>query len=64
MELSASSAAFTCRRAFISSIVLASQTVHVTIEAMTKPTITTFTTASAFMNMPHGDRSRGKRAVP
>ena len=62
MELSASSAALACRRAFRSSIVLASQTVQVTIEATTRPTMTAFTTTSAFMNMPHGDRSRGRTA--
>ena len=43
---------------------MASQTVQVTIEAMTRPTMTTFTTTSAFMNMPQGDRSRGRTAIP
>src|SRR5262245_51183979 len=62
MALSAASAALACRRAFRSSIVLASHTVHVTIEAMIRPTITVFTTTSALVNIPHGDRSRGRTA--
>src|SRR5215470_13373219 len=63
MALSARSAALACRRAFMSSIVLASQTVQVTIEAMTRPAMTTFTTTSAPMNIPHGDRSLGRTAA-
>ena len=43
-------------------MVFASHTVHVTSEAKARPTITAFTTASAFMNMPHGDRLRGNIA--
>ena len=50
----------TCQRALRSSIVLASQTVQVTTDAMTRPIMTAFTTTSAFMNMPHGERSRGR----
>ena len=46
-----------------SSMVFASHTVQVTSEAMARPTITAFTTMSAFTNMPHGDRLRGSRAL-
>ena len=46
-----------------SSMVLASQTVQVTSEAKARPTITAFTTMSAFTNMPHGDRLRGSSAL-
>ena len=46
-------------RAAMSSRVLASQMVQLSTEAKASPTITAFTTMSAFMNMPHGDRSRG-----
>jgi hypothetical protein len=53
----------TCRRALRSSMVLASQTVQVTTDAMTSPTMTACTTTSAFINMPHGERSRGSSAV-
>ena len=49
--------AFAVSRA--SSMVFASQIVHVTSEAKASPIITAFTTMSAFMNMPHGDRSCG-----
>jgi hypothetical protein len=45
-----------------SSSILATQIVHVTSEAKARPIITTFTMMSAFMNMPHGDRSRGSMA--
>ena len=45
-----------------SSSVLASQTVQVTREAKANPTITAFTTMSAAMNMPQGDRSCGSRS--
>ncbi|CAH2405990.1 conserved hypothetical protein [Mesorhizobium escarrei] len=56
--------AFTARRARslpprISSD-LASHIVQVTKDAKASPTITAFTTMSAAMNMPHGDRSRGR----
>ena len=52
------------RLAAASSRLLASQTVQVTSDAKTRPIITIFTTMSAFMNMPQGDRSRGKVAAP
>jgi hypothetical protein len=45
------------------SMVLASHTVQVTIEATTRPINTAFTTGSALRNMPHGLRSRGRVAV-
>src|SRR5438067_2474551 len=45
-------------------MVLASQTVQVTSEATARPIRTAFTTASAFMNMPQGLRSRGSIALP
>src|SRR6267154_115575 len=54
----------TRRRAMKSSIVLASQTVQVTNEAMTRPIRTAFTTESAAVNMPQGLRSRGSSAAP
>src|SRR5215470_7230426 len=47
----------------MSSIVLASQIVQVTIDAMTRPTMTAFTTTSALVNIPHGERSRGRTAT-
>ena len=43
---------------------LASQTVHVTTEAKTSPTITVCTRMSADMNIDHGDRSRGSWRPP
>ena len=46
-----------------SSIALASQIVQVTSEAKASPSITPFTTMSAAMNMPQGDRSCGKVAA-
>ncbi len=42
-----------------SSMVFASQMVHVTSEANANPIMTAFTTTSAFTNMPRGDRLRG-----
>src|SRR5690606_24413580 len=42
-----------------SSAVLATQIVQVTSEAAASPIMTAFTTISAAMNMPHGDRSCG-----
>ena len=51
------------RLAAASSIALASQIVQVTREAKASPSITPFTTISAAMNMPQGDRSCGKAAV-
>src|SRR6186713_307545 len=45
------------------SMVLASQIVHVTSEAKASPTITTCTTMSALTNMFQGDRLRGNSAV-
>ena len=48
------------RRALNSSIALASQMVQVSTEAKARPTITALTTISAAMNMPQGDRSRGR----
>ena len=44
-------------------MVLASHTVQVTSEAKASPTMTAFTTMSAFMNMPQGDRLRGSSAL-
>ena len=38
---------------------LANQIVQVSTDAKARPTITAFTTMSAAMNMPHGERSRG-----
>src|SRR6185369_16131457 len=43
----------------MSSRALANQMVQVSTEAKARPTITVFTTMSAAMNMPHGERSRG-----
>src|SRR6186997_3317104 len=43
----------------MSSRALANQMVQVSTDAKARPTITAFTTISAAMNMPHGDRSRG-----
>ena len=43
----------------MSSSALANQIVQVSTEAKASPTITAFTTMSAAMNMPHGERSRG-----
>ena len=40
-------------------MLLANQMVQVTSDAKTRPTITPFTTMSAAMNIPQGDRSRG-----
>ena len=51
------------RRDASSSIVLASQTVHVTTDANARPTITACTTMSADRNMPHGERSCGSMAL-
>src|SRR5262249_37530424 len=45
------------------SIVLASHTVQVTIDAAARPINTAFTTGSALRYMPHGLRSRGSVAV-
>src|SRR5690606_19340534 len=47
-------------RAPASSSDLATQTVQVASEASARPIITAFTTQSAAMNMPHGDRSCGR----
>ncbi len=52
------------RRAAVSSIALASSSVQVTSEAKARPIMTAFTTMSAFMNMPKGDRSCGISADP
>ncbi|MNY28316.1 hypothetical protein D3C86_1622860 [compost metagenome] len=46
-------------RAPASSIDFATQTVQVTSDAKARPIITPFTTQSAAMNMPHGDRLCG-----
>ena len=62
-ESSASIAARSRRRAAISSMALANQIVQVSTEAKARPTITAFTTMSAAMNMPQGDRSRGSVAL-
>src|SRR4029079_1807490 len=43
----------------MSSRALANQMVQVSTDAKARPTITAFTTMSAAMNMPHGERSRG-----
>src|SRR5262245_13674070 len=43
----------------MSSRALANQIVQVSTDAKARPTITAFTTISAAMNMPHGERSRG-----
>jgi hypothetical protein len=56
-------AARTRRLAKKISMVLASHTVQVTIEAKASPINTAFTTASALRYMPHGLRSRGRVAV-
>src|SRR5215470_13687403 len=56
--------ALALRRAKRSSSHLASQTVQVTSDANASPIITAFTTMSALMNMPHGDRSCGSSAAP
>lgn len=45
------------RLAPISSKPLAIQMVQVMMEAMARPIMTIFTTMSAFLYMPHGDRS-------
>src|SRR5688572_4874941 len=50
------------RLAAASSRLLANHTVQVMTEAMARPIITAFTTQSASMNMPQGDRSRGSIA--
>src|SRR5262249_34416598 len=57
-------AARVLRLAAAISIVLTSQIVQVTTEAKASPTMTAFTTTSADMNMPQGDRSRGSAAAP
>src|SRR4029077_7275886 len=57
------SAARTRRLANTISMVLASHTVQVTIEAKARPINTAFTTGSALIYMPHGLRSRGSAAV-
>src|SRR5262249_8644588 len=62
-SLSTASARRALRAARHSSQFLASQTVQVTSEANTRPTITIFTRMSALRNMPHGDRSRGSKAL-
>src|SRR5262249_18443953 len=46
------------------SMVLASHTVQVTIDAKASPIRTAFTTGSALRYMPHGERSRGRVALP
>ena len=51
------------RRTIKSSIALANQIVQVSTDAKARPTMTALTTMSAAMNMPHGDRSRGTRAI-
>src|SRR5262245_40012924 len=56
-------AARTRRLANTISMVLASHTVQVTIEAKARPINTAFTTGSALRYMPHGLRSRGSVAV-
>src|SRR6186713_2532698 len=43
----------------MSSRALANQMVQVSTDAKARPIITAFTTMSAAMNMPHGERSRG-----
>src|SRR5262249_42951498 len=58
-SLSTPSDARALRTATDNSQYLATHTVQVTSDAKTKPIITNFTMMSAFMNMPHGDRSRG-----
>ena len=50
--------------AAINSRLLASHTVQVTIEAMSRPIKTPCTTMSALRNMPHGVRSRGSAPAP
>ena len=50
------------RLAAASSRLLASHTVQVMTDAKARPIITAFTTQSACMNMPQGDRSRGSIA--
>ena len=50
------------RLAAASSRLFASHTVQVTTDAKARPIITAFTTQSACMNMPQGDRSRGSIA--
>src|SRR6516225_7265233 len=57
------SAPRTRRLANTISMVLASHTVQVTIEAKARPINTAFTTGSALRYMPHGLRSRGSVAV-
>ena len=42
---------------------MASQIVQVTSDAKARPIITAFTTMSAAMNMPQGDRSCGSMAI-
>src|SRR4029077_12786286 len=51
------------RRVLRGCFVWGSHTVQVTIEAMIRPIMTAFTTTSALMNIPHGDRSRGRTAI-
>ena len=46
------------------SMLLASQTVHVTSDAKAKPSITVCTTMSAEANIDHGERSRGRWPTP
>ena len=57
-------AARTRRLATTISIVLASHTVQVISEAITRPINTAFTTGSALAYMPHGLRSRGSVVMP
>ena len=52
------------RVAASSSMFLASHTVQVISEAKTRPTITDCTRMSAVMNIDHGERSRGRCALP
>src|SRR5258705_1043777 len=61
---SLSMAARSFRLAPRSSMVLASQIVHVTTEASARPMMTHFTTGGADMNMPHGVSSRGAAPAP
>jgi hypothetical protein len=53
----------TAARAPKSSILFATQTVHVTSEAAARPIITAFTMVSACWNMPQGERSCGRDAT-
>ncbi len=55
-----------CRRLRMpshSSALFASHTVQTATDASARPTMTAFTTISAAMNIPHGERSRGRWAL-